>query len=98
MFSDAYNIIITAFALFGLYSFIDGVIMYLRYGRGAQTVTVIKYEDEYSVLNTIEYLNNALYNNSVVVVSDQKTDSPVIPIVTLDELHKYITNALFTKN
>lgn len=95
---DVYMIFITAFAVFGLFCLVESIAMYICYRNSCETVTVIKYTEEYSTQNTIQYLNNTLYNNQVVVLSQEKIIFPQADTVSVEELHKYITNALFTKN
>ena len=95
---DVYMIFITAFAVFGLYCLVESIVMYMCFRNSCETVTIIKYNGEYSTQNTIQYLNNTLYNNQVVVVSKEKIIFPQADAVSEEDLHKYITNALFTKN
>ena len=95
--SDVYMIFLTAFALFGAFSLIESVVMGIRYGKCSETITIIKYDNEIQVLNTVEYLHNTLYNNEIVIVSDKEEECVLAPTVTHEELYKYITNGLFTK-
>ena len=95
--SDIYMIFLTAFALLGAFCLIESIFMGIRYGKCSETVTIIKYDNEIQVLNTVEYLHNTLYNNKIIIVSDNKEECLMVPTVTQEELHKYITNALFTK-
>ena len=67
---DVYMIFITAFALFGAFCLIESIVMGIKYGRCSETVTIIKYDNERAVLNTVEYLHNTLYNNKIIIVSD----------------------------
>ena len=94
---DVYMIFITAFALFGAFCLIESIVMGIKYGRCSETVTIIKYNNERAVLATVEYLHNTLYNNKIIIVSDNGERCLLAPTVTQEELHKYITNDLFTK-
>ena len=98
MIFDVYMIVITAFAVFGLFCLVENIAMHICYRNSCETVTIVKYSGEYSTQSTIQYLNYTLYNNQVVVVSGEKIIFPQADTVPLEDLHKYITNALFTKN
>ena len=99
MFSDVYMIILTAFALLGLFCLIDGIIMSIRFSAAPRTVTVMLAEKSFSTYDTVQYIHNTLYNNEIIVISEgDYTDFPMATVVQEKDLHRYITNALFTKN
>lgn len=99
MLFDIYMIILTAFAVFGLFCFAEQIVMTIRYSSSPKTVTVIRYDAAFPTYDTIRYIHNTLYNNEIVVLSDNPDHQcPMATTVSVEGLHKYITNALFTKN
>ncbi len=96
---DVFFIAVTAFAFFGLYCFIDALVMSVRYSDAPRTVTIMEYDGSPSAYSTISYIHNTLYNNEIILVADGKIpDCPLAKTLTQEELHKYITFTLFTKN
>ena len=99
MLFDIYMIFLTAFAVFGLFCLIEQIVMAIKYSSAPKTITLIRYDAAFSTYDTIRYIHNTLYNNEIVVLSDNPDNiCPMATTVTIDGLHKYITNALFTKN
>lgn len=99
MLHDVCFIFITAFAFFGLYCFIDAFIMSARNLHSPCTITIMRYTGEKDMYNAISYIHNTLYNNEIILVTeDDGVQCPFATTVTGEELHKYITIALFTKN
>ena len=99
MIADVYMIFITAFALFGLYSFAEQLIVLFRRRNSPKSVTVMKYEKDMNLYHTINHLHNSLFNNEILLLSDNPEDTcPLATTVTQEELLKFITFDLFTKN
>ena len=99
MLSDIYMIILTAFAVFGLFCIAEEIITAIRLSDAPKSVTVLLYDRHFDTYNTVQYIHNTLYNNEIIMLSEDSNDiCPLATTVTPDELHKYITNALFTKN
>ena len=99
MIADVYMIILTAFALFGAYSFAEQIIILFRRRNSPKSVTVMKYEKDMNLYHTINHLHNSLFNNEILLLSDNPEDiCPLATTVTPEELLKFITFDLFTKN
>ena len=98
MLFDIYMIILTAFAIFGFYCLAEQFIMAAKYSQAPKTVTILKYDGAISTYDTVQFLHNSLYNNEIVVLSDNPSHScPYAATISQGELSQYITNALFTK-
>ena len=99
MLHDVCFIFITAFAFFGLYCFIDAFVMATKNFHSPHTVTIMQYTGHRDMYGAISYIHNTLYNNEIILVAeDASIQCPLAQTVTAEELHKYITIALFTKN
>ena len=99
MISDVYMIILTAFALFGAYSFAEQLIVICRRHNSPKSVTVMKYEKDLNLYHAINHMHNKLFNNEIILISDNPEDTcPLAPVVAPEELLKFITFDLFTKN
>lgn len=99
MLSDIYMIILTAFAVFGLFCISEEIITAIRLSNAPKSITVLLYDRHFDTYNTVQYIHNTLHNNEIIMLSESSNDiCPLAATVTPDELHKYITNALFTKN
>lgn len=98
MSADIYMIILTSFALFGLFCLTEQIIMSVKFSKAPKSVTVILGNKSFSTYDTIQYIHNALYNNEIVILSEKAGEEyPLATTLTTEELHTYITNALFTK-
>lgn len=96
--SDVYMIIVTSFAVFGMFCLAEQIVMAVKYADSPKTITLIKYDASCKTCDTIRFIHNTLYNNETVVLSDSPDNKcPVATTVTPAELSQYITNALFTK-
>ncbi|MBQ6850412.1 MAG: hypothetical protein IJN77_05175 [Oscillospiraceae bacterium] len=99
MLYDIYMIILTSLAVFGLFGIVEWRVMSVRFSKASRSVTVLAADKSFSTYDTILYIHNTLYNNEIIVVSDgENTVFPMATTVSAEELHRYITNALFTKN
>ncbi len=99
MLFDIYMIFLTAFAIFGLFCLIEQIVMAVKYSSSPKSVTILNYDAAFSTYDSIRYIHNTLYNNEILVVSENPaTVCPLATTVSQAELLKYITNALFTKN
>lgn len=98
MLFDVYMIVITAFALFGMFCLAEQIIMAIKYGDSPKSVTILRYDASYKTYDTIRFIHNSLYNNEIVVLSDNSAHKcPMATTISQGELSQYITNALFTK-
>ena len=98
MLSDVYMIVVTSFAVFGMFCLAEQIAMAIKYADSPKTITLIKYDASCKTYDTIRFIHNSLYNNEIVVLSDNPGHScPMATTVTPGELSQYITNALFTK-
>ncbi len=99
MVSDIYMIFLTAFAIFGIFSIMEDIVMYLSYRKSAKNVVIVFGGDnDATVYNTVQYLHNTLYNSYIIVVSEGNSLCEEARYMTKEELLKYIKNDLFTKN
>ena len=99
MLYDIYMIILTSFALFGFFCMIEQVFMSVRFSKAPKSVTVLLADKSINTYDTLWYIHNVLYNNEIIVISETDcTDFPMAAVVQEKDLHRYITNALFTKN
>ena len=99
MISDVYMIILTAFALFGAYSLAEQLIVICKRHNSPKSVTVMKYEKDLNLYHAINHMHNEIFNNEVLLISDNPEDTcPLAPVVAPEELLKFITFDLFTKN
>lgn len=99
MLSDVYMIVLTSFAVFGLFCLMEWLVMSVRFSQAPKSVTVMVADKSFSTYDTIRYIHNTLYNNEIIVVCEtEQSTFPLATAVSEKELHRYITNALFTKN
>ena len=98
MISDVYMIFITALAVFGLYCIAENIMMHINCRNGAKTVVLVVYDESKNVYGTVDYLHNNIFNCNIMVVAEEENICPMAGCVTVEDLHQYITNDLFTKN
>ena len=101
MFFDIYMIILTSFAVFGLYTFFDMVVTAFHLRKTPTSVTVMVYSQDRDTGKKVNYLQNNIYNSKIVLIDEGigrvniYTDTDKI---NPEEISAYINNVLFTKN
>lgn len=65
---DAYMILMTAFAVFGRYSFLDMIFNILSGVKSPPSVTVMRYSRSDRRRKKIKYIHNTLFNNRVILI------------------------------
>ncbi len=98
---DIYIIILTAFAVFGLYSLIE-LIISLRAGDDLPpSAVVMKYSNDEKTYTKRRYINNTVHNNSIIMVADEDVRADIFPGCTVCkecEISRAVAQRLFTKN
>ena len=98
MVCDLYMIILTAFAIFGLYSIAEEIVYCFNASKMVDLLVILDGSDEIMAIQTVNYLQNLMINANVMVITDKKEVNNSIATITKEELIEYITNDLFTKN
>lgn len=65
---DTYMILLTAFAVFGRYSFLDMIFNILNGVKSPPSVTVMRYSRSERRRRKIKYIQNTLFNNRVILI------------------------------
>ena len=98
MVCDLYMIILTALAIFGLYSIAEEIVYCFNTSKMVDLLVILDGSDEIMAIQTVNYLQNLMINANVMVITDKKEVHNSIATITKEELIEYITNDLFTKN
>lgn len=100
MLFDVYMIILTSFAIFGLYTFIEMLSVAVSTIKMPTSITVMRYNRETAAQKKVSYLQNNVANNKIVFIDkDEKTVNVYTDTdkICPDEISQYITDVLFTK-
>ncbi len=65
---DTYMILLTTFAVFGRYSFLDMIFNILNGVKSPPSVTVMRYSRSERRRRKIKYIHNTLFNNRVILI------------------------------
>ncbi|MEG1782335.1 MAG: hypothetical protein RR253_03695 [Oscillospiraceae bacterium] len=100
MLFDIYMIILTSFAILGLYTFLDMLGTAMQQQKMPRSVTVMAYSQDSGVLKKVYYLQNNVFNNKIVLIDNDELKinsyADTDKILT-SEISQYITDVLFTK-
>jgi len=98
--TDIYIIILTAFAVFGLYSLIE-LIISLHVGDDLPpSAVVMKYSDDEKTYTKRRYINNTVNNNSIIMLADEDVSTDIMHgciICKECEISRAVAQRLFTK-
>lgn len=97
---DIYIIILTAFAVFGLYSLIELIISLCAEGDLPPSVVVMKYSNDEKTYTKRRYINNTVHNNSIIMITDEDVQTDIFPGCTVCkecEISRAVAQRLFTK-
>ncbi|MBQ8604824.1 MAG: hypothetical protein IJ410_08305 [Oscillospiraceae bacterium] len=97
---DVYIIILTAFAVFGFYSFIELIVSWHTEKDLPPSAVVMKYSDDEKTYIKRRYINNTVNNNSIILVSDENVRTDMYPGCTVCkecEISRAVSQRLFTK-
>lgn len=97
MLFDFYFIILTAFAILGLFFVLETVMMHIQSLKAPRSVTIIKYSKDKNTNDKIKYIYDNIPNNEIVYLSENKEDG-IIPRFTNCEISSYLSNVLFTNS
>ena len=101
MFFDVFMIVISAFAVFGLYSLVEMLSLYISARHSPRSVTIMLYNEDADTYGKIKFLQNNMYNNTIFLLStDEKIHSRYYDctLVNLCEIKVKTEKELFTKN
>ena len=101
MFFDVYMIILTGFAVLGL--FFLGEICFAAYTSrySPPSVTVMLYSEGAPSVEKMRLIHNIIPNNHIVFITESDTDCTYInnvQVCRLCEISEYMKDVLFTKN
>lgn len=97
MLFDIYMILITSFAVFGVYCFIDMLytVCYLR--KMPKSITILNYSSDKYTKRKVRFVQNTVANNELIFLSkDSKNIYENTVITPIDDIVKYIKGSLFT--
>ena len=100
MFFDVYMIILTAFAVFGVYCFMEMIYTAITGRNAPVSVTVMALDSGEATREKAKNIRNTLSNNYVVYISDDTGEAETedgIRVCRFCEISSYITDVLFTK-
>ncbi len=98
---DIYIIVLTAFAVFGIYSFIEIIVTLYDSCNSPASVVIMRYSDREKTCSKIHYIDNAVYNNRIILVTDEDIQHNIYPGCTVCrecEISRAVAQRLFTKN
>ena len=98
MVSDVYMIFLTALALFGMYKIVEEFAVRYFLCNCAETMVLVLYSEGADVCATVNYLHNIFDESQIIVVAEKQISCPLVQTMTTEELLRFITNDLFTKN
>lgn len=100
MIFDLYMIVLTAFAVFGMYSAAEMVFVAIISAGTPPSVTVMLYDDSEPVYEKLKILHNSVPNNCILMVGEDTGDVKIcedIKVCRVCEISEYVTDVLFTK-
>ena len=101
MLFDIYIIILTSFAILGLYTFVELILAAVYIRKMPKSVTVMAYSQDEATAKKVYALQNNVFNNKIVLVDDDEIKvnsyADTDKILT-GEISQYITDVLFTKD
>lgn len=97
MFFDIYMILITSFAVFGVYCFIDLIYTLLYLRNMPRSITILSYSIDSYTKHKIKLMQNTVAVNDIVFLADDKENIyDNTQKMSRDEMIKYIEDSLFT--
>lgn len=97
MFFDIYMILITSFAVFGVYCFIDLIYTLLYLRNMPRSITILSYSIDNYTKHKIKLMQNTVAVNDIVFLADDKENIyDNTQKMSRDEMIKYIEDSLFT--
>lgn len=98
--NDIYIIILTAFAVFGMYSAVEVFFTLYTAHNSPCSVTLIKYTDSEKTFSKRRYIHNSVDNNSIIIVGESVPDdiSDIYTVCRKCEISSVVNRLLFTKS
>ncbi|MEG0019687.1 MAG: hypothetical protein RSA20_07740 [Oscillospiraceae bacterium] len=98
MLFDIYMILLTSFAVFGVYCFLDMLYSLFYLKRVPKTVTFLNYSIDPFTQRKIRLMQNSVGNNDIVFISENMENIyDDTKISKKADIMQYIDNGLFTK-
>ncbi|MEG1801633.1 MAG: hypothetical protein RR273_06605, partial [Oscillospiraceae bacterium] len=98
MLFDIYMILLTGFAVFGVYCFVDMLYTLFYMKKVPKTVTFLNYSIDPFTQRKIRLMQNSVGNNDIVFISENMENIyDDTKISKKADIMQYIDNGLFTK-